>query len=289
MRALLLGASGQVGRELRQRLRGEVVAPGRAELDLSNADAVGACVRDARADVVLNAAAYTAVDAAESDSAMAHRVNADAPAAMARECAKQGSLLVHYSTDYVFDGTSRTPYDEGDATNPASAYGRSKLAGEDAVRASGCRHLILRTSWVYAAHGRNFLLTMLRLAREKPELRVVADQVGSPTAASSIAEATLRMVGAANGRSGTWNVTNAGQTSWHGFAERIVERGAALGLCRRVPVRAITTAEFPTAAIRPAFSVLGNARLARDFGLRLRAWEVALDDTLAQLRQAQAA
>ncbi|HUR42282.1 MAG TPA: dTDP-4-dehydrorhamnose reductase, partial [Verrucomicrobiae bacterium] len=215
--------------------------------------------------------------------------NADAPAAMARECAKLGSLLVHYSTDYVFDGTSRSPYDEADATNPTSAYGRSKLAGEEAVRTSGCRHLILRTSWVYAAHGKNFLLTMLRLARERPELCVVADQVGSPTAASSLAETTLNMVRAAEQRSGTWNVTNQGQTSWHGFAERIVEQGAALDLCRRVPVRAIKSADYPTPAQRPAFSVLDNTRLARDFGLRLPAWEVALDATLAHLRQAQAA
>lgn len=289
MRALLLGATGQVGRELRQRLVGEVIAPGRAQLDLSNADAIAACVHDSRADVVLNAAAYTAVDAAESDSAMAQRVNAEAPAAMAKVCAKQGSLLVHYSSDYVFDGTSRTAYDETDETNPTSSYGRSKLAGEQAVRAAGCRHLILRTSWVYAAHGKNFLLTMLRLAREKPELRVVADQVGSPTAASSIADATLSMVRAAVARSGTWNVTNRGQTSWHGFAERIVEQGASLGMCQRVPVRAIGSADYPTPAQRPAFSVLANTRLARDFGLRLPAWEVALDATLAQLRRAQAA
>jgi dTDP-4-dehydrorhamnose reductase len=261
------------------------VACGSAELDLREPEQVVARLREHAPQLVLNAAAYTAVDAAEKDEAAAAQVNAHAPQVLARECARTGALLVHYSTDYVFDGEKREPYREDDPPAPVSAYGRTKLAGEQAIRASGCPHLILRTSWVYAARGRNFVLTMLRLARERPELRVVADQVGSPTWAGSIARATWDLVGKKGQMifSGTYNVTNAGQVSWHGFAQAIVARGAELGLCPAVPVRAITSAEYPTPARRPGYSVLAGDRLAADFGIRLPDWQAALAQCMAEI------
>jgi dTDP-4-dehydrorhamnose reductase len=298
MRILLLGRDGQVGWELARLLQpsAELSAPRRDELDLAQSDQLRAAIRDLRPEIVVNAAAYTAVDAAEKDEAMAAAINAHAPRVLAQEAARLGALLVHYSTDYVFDGSKGSPYHEDDPANPASAYGRTKLAGEQAIRAGGCRHLILRTSWIYAARGKNFVLTMLRLANERDELRVVADQVGSPTKARSLAEATVQMLNvivpsphAERGErvrvrgGGIYHITAANHTSWHAFAERIVERGAALGLCRKVPVRAITTAEYPTPAKRPAYSVLSNDRLAADFGIRLPAWQDALDDCLAEV------
>jgi len=289
MRILLTGRDGQVGYELRRALAplGEVIAPGRAELDLGQPDRVRQAVRDARPDLIVNAAAYTAVDAAEKDEAQARIVNADAPGAMADEAARQGALLVHYSTDYVFDGSGRAPYREDDPVRPLSAYGRTKLAGEEAIRASGCRHLILRTAWVYAARGRNFLLTMLRLANERDELRVVSDQVGSPTCAGAIAQGTLRVLQDPSRTPrrplGTYHMTCGGLVSWHGFASRMLERGAELGLCRKVPVRPITTAEYPTPAARPAFSGLSNEKLLRDYGVRLPSWEEGLDSCLHEL------
>lgn len=292
MRILLTGRSGQVGSELQGALAplGEVSAPGRDDLDLARPDTLRKAVAAARPAVIVNAAAYTAVDAAEKDEARAAAVNAEGPRVLAEEAARCGALLVHYSTDYVFDGAHGAPYREEDPTRPLSAYGRTKLAGEEAIRASGCRHLILRTSWVYAPRGKNFLLTMLRLANERPELRVVADQVGSPTSARAIAEATagiVRKAMADRGRGGTFHLTCAGLVSWHGFASRIVERGAALGLCRRVPVVPITTSDYPTPATRPAFSGLSNEKLVREFGLRMPPWEDALEACLADLSRAR--
>ena len=287
-RVLLLGRSGQVGGELLPRLQGAaaVTAPSRGEADLSRPESLGAIVRDARPDVVVNAAAYTAVDAAEKEEGLARVVNADAPRVLAEACRHAGALLVHYSTDYVFDGSHRAPYREDDAVNPVSAYGRTKLAGEEAIRASGCAHLILRTAWVYAPRGRNFVLTMLRLANERNELRVVADQVGAPTAAASLAAATVQVlagVGTARPQR-TYHATGAGTVSWHGFAQRIVEQGAGLGLCPRVPVRPIATADYPTPARRPAWSVLDNGRLASELGVRLPPWSDALDECLKTIR-----
>lgn len=286
MRLVLTGRTGQVGAELERALAplGEVIAPGRAELDLSHPEALGEAVRRLQPDIIVNAAAYTAVDAAEKDEAQAARVNAAAPQALAREAARSGALLVHYSTDYVFDGAGGTPYDEDHPPRPLSAYGRTKLAGEEAIRRSGCRHLILRTAWVYAPRGRNFLLTMLRLAGERPELRVVADQAGSPTSARAIALGTAQVLqqalAGAGKPLGTYHMTCGGTVSWHGFASRIVEQASTLGLCRRVPVRPITTAEYPTPAARPAYSVLSNEKLLRDYGVRLPSWEAALDECL---------
>lgn len=287
MRVLLLGREGQIGWELNRSMvaQADVAAPNRAEGgDLANPQSLRALVRAHRPEVVINAAAYTAVDAAEKDEAGASVVNADAPAVLAEECARSGALLMHYSTDYVFDGTARAPYTEEQRPNPLSAYGRGKLLGEEAIRASNCRHLILRTSWIYAARGKNFLLTMLRLSKERDELRVVADQFGAPTWARAVAEGTLKAmaaVGSAPVRQ-TFHMTCGGVTSWHGFAARIVEEGAARGLCRKVPVRAITTAEFPTPARRPSYSVLSNAKLFAELGIRLPDWGQALAQCLSE-------
>jgi len=237
MKLLLLGGNGQVGRELRRALPGlgEVVvatragAEGALAADFDVPDSVGELVRRIAPDVVVNAAAYTAVDRAESEPDAAFRVNALAPAAIAQACAATGALLLHYSTDYVFDGSASRPYREDDATAPLGVYGASKLAGEEAVRASGARHAILRTAWVYAAHGKNFLHTMLRLAHERDELRVVGDQIGAPTPAGWIADASARIIAQGLPASGTWHLVAAGETSWHGFAEAIMDEALAAG------------------------------------------------------------
>jgi len=286
MRVLLLGGSGQIGWELKRLLpSAELAAPERSQADLAQPASLLEVMRAHRPEIVINAAAYTAVDAAEKDEAGATAANAEGPAALAREVARLGGLLVHYSTDYVFDGTARVPYREDDRPNPLSVYGRSKLAGEEAIRASGCRYLILRTSWVYAARGKNFLRTMLRLANERAELRVVVDQFGAPTWARSVAAATVQVLShvagsVRNDTGATYHMTCAGQTSWHGFAARIVERGASLGLCKKVPVHPITSGEFATPARRPAYSVLSNDRLLADFAIRLPEWGAALDECL---------
>lgn len=289
MKLLLLGGKGQVGRELRRGLLplGELVV---ATRDGGDADAVAdfdapeslvALIERIAPDVVVNAAAYTAVDKAETDAAAALRINADAVAAIARACAACGAFLVHYSTDYVFDGSATQPYREDHATAPLGVYGESKLAGEQAIRASGARHAILRTAWVYAAHGKNFLLTMLRLAGEREELRVVVDQVGAPTPAAWIADATAELIRQGVVTSGTWHLTARGDTSWHGFAEAIVDEAHRRGLVARKPrVVAISTSDYPTPARRPAYSVLDTSRLQRDFGIVPPEWREGLQRTL---------
>ena len=257
-----------------------------AAADLDQLQSLAALIETIAPDVVVNAAAYTAVDAAETDVDVAFRINAEAPAAIASACKAVDALLVHYSTDYVFDGRATRPYLEEDSTAPLGVYGESKLAGEQAVRDSSARHVILRTAWVYAAHSRNFLLTMLRLAADRDELRVVADQYGAPTPAAWIADATTTLLRHGIAESGTWHLTARGETNWHGFASAIMDEAHALGLLQRKPlVLPITTAEYPTPAHRPAYSVLDTTRLQQDFGIVPPEWREGLTHTLQQIVQ----
>jgi dTDP-4-dehydrorhamnose reductase len=291
-RILLLGANGQLGTELRRGLVpvGELVLATRRGVlpdgtpceraDFDHPETLPALVERIAPAIVVNAAAYTAVDRAEQEPEAADRANAQAPAALAAACAGQGALLVHYSTDYVFDGTGDRPLREDDPTAPLGAYGRSKLEGECAIGQSGCRHLILRTAWVYALHGQNFLRTMLRLGAERGSLRVVADQVGSPTPAWLIADATAAILRQGVVESGVRHLVAGGRTSWHGFAEAIFAQAHARGLLERVPrVEAIATSEYPTPAPRPAWSVLDSSRLAAEYRLELPDWRQALVET----------
>jgi dTDP-4-dehydrorhamnose reductase len=297
MRILLVGGNGQVGFELLRSLAplGEVVATtrsgqlpdGRAceTADLAAPDTLPALVARVAPDLVVNAGAYTAVDRAEDEPELAIRVNAESPGALARACAEAGIPIVHFSTDYVFDGSGTRPYREDDAAAPLGAYGASKWAGEQAVRASGAAHKIFRLCWVYGPRGGNFLLTMLRLAREREVLRVVADQQGTPTPAAWIADATAEALRRRPEASGTWHLAAGGQASWFEFASEIVGRAAAMGLIEKAPrVEPITTAEFPTRARRPARSVLDTSRLAADFGLRLPPWQDGVAECLERLR-----
>lgn len=295
---LIVGATGQVGTELRRSFaeaRG-VVAVGRESVDLASAEQVRELVRRVEPDVILNAAAYTAVDRAETESDLAFAINAEAPRVLAEEAQRRNALLVHYSTDYVFDGTKAAPWVEGDTPNPLNVYGASKLAGEQAIREVSGKYLIFRTSWVYGPHGKNFLLTMLRLGRERDELRVVDDQHGAPTSSIAIADATRAIVekvrrgevAAPDDWIGVYHMTCAGATTWCGFTQEIFERGSDLLGGRRPQVDAITTEEYPTPAKRPRNSVLSNQRLEARFSVRLPAWETALEDVLSQLRSAAA-
>lgn len=293
MRTILLtGVGGQVGWELQRSLAtlGRVVAPRREELDLSKGQDVRAAIRRLKPDLIVNPAAYTAVDKAESEAELAYAINADAPAIMAAEAARLHVTLVHFSTDYVFDGSKQAAYVETDAPHPLGVYGASKLAGEEAIRQSGALHLILRTSWIYGLRGQNFLLTMQRLAREREEIGVVNDQFGAPTWCRSLAEATAQILAmwlapgttAQNRRelAGTYHVTCAGRTNWHDFAAAILEAMQAGGQ-RTARLRPIGTADYPTPARRPANSVLSNAKLARAFGIVMPAWDEALRLCLA--------
>lgn len=285
MRILLTGKQGQVGWELCRTLAplGQVSALGREQLDLADADSIRRAVRELRPQLIVNPAAYTAVDLAESDAETATAVNGAAPGILAEEAKRLGAGLIHYSTDYVFDGGQDGVYRETDATNPGNVYGRSKLAGEQAIQAVGAEHLILRTSWVYGLRGRNFLLTMLRLAREREELRVVADQIGAPTWSRMIAEATA--LAAARwymgsrpqaGLSGVYHLTAGGSTSWHGFVEAIVRLAGEQETLAVQRITPITTADYPTPARRPANSRLDGGKLEQAFGLRLPDWQDSL-------------
>lgn len=290
---LVVGAGGQVGYELVRALAplGRVVAFTRAECDLADPAGAAEAVRRAAPHVVVNAAAYTAVDRAEGDADACARVNADAPGRMAAAAAALGAPFVHYSTDYVFDGAKPGPYVEDDAPHPLGVYGRAKLEGERLVAAANPAHLVFRTSWVYAAHGHNFARTMLRLARERDELRVVSDQVGAPTWARSIAEATAQVVGAAlrapegaawlTARAGLYHLAAAGATSWHGFAEAVLAADPLRAEQRARRVVPITTAEFPTPAPRPANSRLDSSRAATRLGVRIPDWRQQLALALA--------
>ncbi len=301
MTVLVFGGNGQLGQELLRSLAplGEVVATTRSGqladggpcevADFNAPDALAALLGRIQPTVVVNAAAYTAVDRAEGERDAAWRTNAEAPGVIARWCAAAGVPLVHYSTDYVFDGQGSRPYREDDATAPLGVYGESKLAGEDAVRAAGGRHMIFRTAWVYASHSANFLRTMLRIGAERDVLRVVADQVGTPTPASLIADVTAQVLQHPDALSGTWHLTANGETSWHGFAEAIFAEAVAAGRLARAPkVEAITTAEYPTPAKRPAYSHLDVTKLQFDFGIVLPSWQEGLRSVLNERAPDQA-
>jgi dTDP-4-dehydrorhamnose reductase len=309
MRILLLGANGQVGFELRRALTplGELITATRdgesadgapcLRADLADAASLAKALDEAHADIIVNAAAYTAVDRAEDEPSLADRINHRAVAEIGAWAAGNGALAVHYSTDYVFDGSAARPYREDDATVPLGVYGASKLAGEEALRASSAAHLILRTAWVYAARGHNFLRTMLRLAGERDELRVVADQIGAPTSARLIADVTAaaiakspavggtRAFGAASHPTeGVFHLVAEGQCSWCEFASAIVQGAEQRGLIARAPrVVPIATADYPTRARRPAYSVLDCTRLENAFGLQLPDWRVGLDEVLDEI------
>ena len=294
MKIVLFGRGGQVGRELGPLLssQGRLIACGRDEADLERPDTVRDLIRREAPDIVINAAAYTAVDRAESEPEQARQVNADTVGVMAGEMDRLGGWLVHYSTDYVFDGTKSGSYVETDPTGPLSVYGSTKLAGEQVIAASGCRHLIFRTSWVYATHGSNFVRTMLRLLQERDALSVVDDQVGAPTAAARIAAVTAATVGRLAGGeqwlppSGIYHLTAGSATSWHGLAEFIAVTARAEGLPLRVApdsIRPISSSAWPQAARRPANSRLDTGKLQRTFDMPLPPWPDDVRKVVADL------
>jgi len=282
---LVTGVNGQVGYELLRSLQGlgRVVGLDRAALDLDSPDAIRRVVREVKPTIIVNPAAYTAVDKAESDVEGAQRLNVQAPALLAEEAKRLGAALVHYSTDYVFDGTKDTPYVETDTVNPQNVYGKTKLEGEHAILASGCGHLVLRTSWVYGTRGKNFLLTMLKLGAERDEVSVVADQIGAPTWSRTIAASTAHVLAQATHaadrgqwwaqQSGVYHLTAGGATSWHGFAEAIFELSS---LAKRPVVKPIPASSYRTPAIRPANSRVSNDKFAAAFGVRAPDWREAL-------------
>jgi dTDP-4-dehydrorhamnose reductase len=293
-RILLTGKTGQVGAELVTALAplGEVFACDRSTLDLADPAAIAATVRGIRPAIIVNAAAYTAVDRAESEPALAMAVNGAAPGILADEALRLDAVLVHYSTDYVFDGTKREPYDEDDPPNPLNVYGRTKLAGDCAVQASGAKHLNLRTSWVYGATGRNFLVTILRLAAERDELKVVYDQVGAPTWCRDIATATSAILTQVTTRTtaefgnpqGIYNLSAQGSASWHEFATEILAHAPSAAARPTVRLTPIPTSEYPAAAARPRNSMLRHDKLLRTFGIELPHWLTSLKTCLAERR-----
>lgn len=293
MRVLVTGARGQLGSELvRQALqRGWLVVPlARTDLDIGDREAVGRAIETAKPSAVLNAAAYTRVDDAERDPGEAMRVNADGPCTLARACHEEGIPIVHFSTDYVFDGRSSRPYHPDDPPSPLGAYGRSKWEGERAVREESDRHIILRTAWLFGVQGHNFVKSILRLAGSGERLRVVDDQVGSPTAAEDLARAALKALEHARDTGTGWGVhhfVNAGQTTWHGFAERIVAQARGAVLVREIERIASTDLDLP--APRPAYSVLDTTSFVQTFGFAPRPWEVALAHVLERMEGAPVA
>ena len=296
MKILLLGKNGQVGWELQRALAplGEVIAldfdsPGPLKADFSAPESLAATVRAVAPQIIVNSAAHTAVDKAESEPEFARALNATSPAVLAREAAALGAWLMHYSTDYVFDGSGSTPWSEDSPTGPLSVYGQTKLEGEDAIRASGCQHLILRTSWVYAARGGNFAKTMLKLAKERDALTVIDDQIGSPTGADLLADITAHALRAALVRpdlAGTYHAVAQVETSWHGYARHVIEFTRAAGQPIKVAadaVRAVSTSAFPTPAKRPGNSRMNTRKLRDTFGLTLPAWQSGVERMLTEV------
>jgi dTDP-4-dehydrorhamnose reductase len=289
---LVFGRVGQVGWELRHKLAclGQVTSVDFPEIDFSKPDSIRAAVRAAEPTVIINAAAYTAVDKAEAAPEPAMAINATGPGVIAEEAKRAGALMVHYSTDYVYDGSKQGPWVETDKPNPLNVYGKSKLAGDEAIAAVGGDYLILRTSWVYGARGANFLLTMLRLSKEKPELRIVDDQTGSPTTSECIAQATADILAQVitpgcglGGRSGVYHFTCAGATTWFGFAKAFLTKQAVCPKLTPIPA-----SEYPVPAKRPVNSVLSCERIAETFGIRMPSWELALDLVLETLAEGAA-
>jgi len=291
---LIFGRVGQVGWELRHKLAclGQVSSVDFPEIDFSKPGTIRDAIRAAEPNVIVNAAAYTAVDKAEATPEPAWALNATGPAVIAEEAKRLGAVMVHYSTDYVYDGSKQGPWVETDAPGPLNVYGKTKLAGDEAIAAAGGDYLILRTSWVYGARGANFLLTMLRLAKERPELRIVDDQAGSPTTSECIAQATADILAQVlsprgegmAGRSGVYHLTNSGATTWFGFAKAFLSR---LPACPKLAP--ITTSEYPVPAKRPVNSVLSCERLAETFGVRMPSWEHALELVLETLAEGERA
>lgn len=283
-RILLLGRTGQVGWELNRSLLplGEVIALSRAEADFSRPESLRQIVRDAGAEIIVNAVAYTAVDKAESEEAVARLVNADAPQVLAEEAKRSNVLLVHYSTDYVFDGEKSEPYLEDDKPNPINAYGRTKLAGEQNIQATGCRHLILRTSWVYSPRGKNFVKTILQLAQERDELRIVADQIGAPTSARFIADVTCSILKKIQSKDslpknelgGICHLTPSNYTTWHGFAQTILDaaKSSWFNSDKRPRLIPISSEQYPQPALRPKNSRLNCEKLSARFGVHFPSW-----------------
>ena len=296
MKILLLGKNGQVGWELQRALAplGDVVAldfdsPGPLRADFSDPESLAATVRAVAPQWIVNAAAHTAVDKAESEPELARAINATSPAVLAREAAALGAWLMHYSTDYVFDGSGSLPWREDSSSGPLSVYGKTKLEAEEAIRSSGCRHLIFRTSWVYAARGGNFAKTMLRLAKERDKLAVIDDQIGAPTGADLLADLTahaLRSAAALPALAGTYHAVAAGETSWHGYARHVIEFARAAGQPIRVTpdaVVAVPTSAFPTPARRPGNSRMDTRKLQAAFGLTLPAWQTGVERMLTEV------
>ena len=293
MRILLIGKSGQVGTALATllpNLAGELIIVGRGECDLTNAEAIRATLRSVRPEVIVNAAAYTNVNGAETERDLAMVINAAAPGVMAEEVYRMNALLVHYSTDYVFDGSKQGEYLETDTPHPLNMYGGSKLEGERRIEGTGAKHVILRTSWVYGPTGNNFLRTILRLAAEREELAIVSDQVGAPTSSLQIAEGTIRILrewhktGAGRVKSGVYHMTAAGETSWYGFACEFVDRMRDELPLKVKQIRPLLTAEYPSAAVRPLNSKLCNDKLEMACGVRLDSWQKGLREVLETLK-----
>jgi len=298
MRLLVTGATGQVGWELARSLMplGDAIAVDRMRCDFSRPESIAPVIRELRPDVIVNAAAYTAVDKAEQEESLATIVNGMSVGVLAEEAKKAGALFIHYSTDHIFDGAKSEPYVEDDAPSPVNAYGRSKRAGEVAIRTVDCAHIILRTTWVYAARGQNFVKTILRFARERKELNIVADQFGAPTSARAIADATAHIVRQAQQErfagkftSGTYHFTAASTTTWHGFAEAIVQSAVGYGLLdpNRLPrINPVSTSAYPLPAARPANSRLDCQRLQNRFGIALSKWRQPLECVLQEVAAA---
>jgi dTDP-4-dehydrorhamnose reductase len=289
MRILITGKSGQVGTELGKLYHSpqEVIITGREECDLGNELSVRETVRRWKPEIILNAGAYTAVDQAETDRDLCFRVNAVAPGVFAEEAARLNALLIHYSTDYVFNGQKTEPYCETDPVDPINIYGASKAAGEAAIVKAGARAVVLRTTWVYGAHGKNFLRTMLRVGAERPELRVVDDQLGAPTSAAAIAEATHTLAerhkqDPESITPGIYHMTAGGSTTWYGFAQAIF---AASSLAKKPRVEPIPSSAYKTPAMRPANSVLANDKFAQTFGFRMSGWQQQLDEVFATMTE----